>query len=74
MKEILGTAPVSLPLPPIHAFIKFNQFVSTKDISLLYGIPHLQVELEMKKLLLQQMVERIQTVHGTFWRYTGKIC
>jgi predicted DsbA family dithiol-disulfide isomerase len=71
MAEILGELPVSHPLPPLLTFIQYNQFVSTRDIAFTYNLPHLQVETEMKKLLLQQQVERIHTSYGTFWKYIG---
>jgi predicted DsbA family dithiol-disulfide isomerase len=69
--EILGKVPVSNPLPSIITFIQYNNIVSTKDIAFVYDLPHLQIELEMKKLMLQQQVERIQTSCGTYWRYIG---
>ncbi|WP_246204197.1 ClpXP adapter SpxH family protein [Pallidibacillus pasinlerensis] len=72
MTEILGERPVSHPLPPLLKFVQYNQFVSTRDIAFTYNLPHLQVELEMKKLLLQQQVERIHTSYGTFWKYVGQ--
>lgn len=69
MKEILGDLPTSHSLPPLVSFIKYHEIVSTKDIAFVYDLPHLKVELEMKKLMLQQMVEKLNTEHGTFWRY-----
>lgn len=71
MTEILGEPPVCNTLPPLLAFIRYHVVVSTRDIAFVYDLPHLQVELEMKKLVLQQVVERIHTIHGTFWRYIG---
>ncbi|MFZ2463153.1 MAG: ClpXP adapter SpxH family protein [Caldibacillus thermoamylovorans] len=68
MTDILGERPVSNSLPPLLSFIRYHEIVSTDDIAFVYDLPHLQVELEMKKLLLQQVVERIHTEHGTFWR------
>jgi predicted DsbA family dithiol-disulfide isomerase len=69
--QILGKTPISNPLPSILTFIQYNNIVSTRDIAFVYELPHLQIELEMKKLMLQQQVERIQTSCGTFWKYIG---
>ncbi|WP_042338150.1 ClpXP adapter SpxH family protein [Bacillus andreraoultii] len=69
MKEILGDLPISHSLPPLLSFIEYHEIVSTQDIAYVYDLPHLKVELEMKKLMLQQIVEKLNTEHGTFWRY-----
>ncbi|WAA08650.1 ClpXP adapter SpxH family protein [Fervidibacillus albus] len=70
--EMLGKKPIKHPLPSLLTFLKHYQFVTTREIALVYNWSHLQVEKEMKKLKLQQLVEKYQSAFGTFWRYTGK--
>ncbi|WAA13072.1 ClpXP adapter SpxH family protein [Fervidibacillus halotolerans] len=72
-KEVLGKKPIRHPLPSLITFMKHYQLVTTREIALLYNWSHLQVEKEMKKLKLQQLVEKYQSSFGTFWRYTGKL-
>ncbi len=69
LTEVLGEFPVSHSLPPLASFIRYHNIVSTEDLAFIYDRPHFNIELELKKLALQQIVKRIETTKGTFWKY-----
>ncbi|WP_019240512.1 DsbA family protein [Bacillus massilioanorexius] len=69
LSEMLPSLPMPAPLPKIEYFVRFYQIVATKEIAIVYNLDEKEVELEMKKLMLQQLVQRIPTKHGTFWKY-----
>ncbi|MFC7371810.1 ClpXP adapter SpxH family protein [Fictibacillus iocasae] len=69
LKEMLGKKPDASSPPPLSEFMKIHQFVAAKEVSLVYNWSLEEAERQLKKLLLQQTVERIPVKHGTFWRY-----
>ncbi|MGM7700921.1 ClpXP adapter SpxH family protein [Pseudalkalibacillus sp. Hm43] len=69
LEELLGELPGKCSPPSMEQFLKKYQFVATKEISEVYNLTSREVENEMKKLALQQVVERVPVKHGTFWRY-----
>ncbi|WML43391.1 ClpXP adapter SpxH family protein [Neobacillus sp. PS3-40] len=69
LEEMLSEPPSRSPLPPLVEFIKFFRLVGSQEIAVVYNMTIAQVEREMKKLLLKQMVEQIKAKHGTFWKY-----
>jgi predicted DsbA family dithiol-disulfide isomerase len=69
LEELLGELPKKCSLPSLEQFLKKYQFVATKEIAEVYNLTSREVENEMKKLTLQQIVERVPVKHGTFWRY-----
>ncbi|MGG3564086.1 ClpXP adapter SpxH family protein [Neobacillus rhizosphaerae] len=69
LEEMLSEKPVLSPPPPLEAFMKFFKFVASKEIAVVYNMSVSQIEKEMKKLLLKQVVEQIPAKYGTFWRY-----
>lgn len=56
----------------LENFIKEHTFVATKEIAVVYDLSNEEVEKEMRKLALQQVVEQVPVKYGTFWRYIGK--
>ncbi|WP_307406758.1 ClpXP adapter SpxH family protein [Neobacillus ginsengisoli] len=72
LEEMLSEQPVQSPPPPLEAFVKFFKFVASKEIAVVYNMSISQVEREMKKLLLKQIVEQIPAKYGTFWRYINQ--
>ncbi|WP_420849659.1 ClpXP adapter SpxH family protein [Peribacillus tepidiphilus] len=72
LEEILSETPTPSPLPPLETFIRYYTLVATKEIAVVYDMKESDVELEMKKLVLRQIVERIPAKYGTFWRYIGE--
>ncbi|MCU9612433.1 DsbA family protein [Caldibacillus lycopersici] len=71
MSEILGKKPLKHPLPPLLSFIQHYHFLTTDEIAFVYNWSPLQVEMEMKKLMLRQEVDKIKSSYGTFWCFTG---
>ncbi|WP_374121008.1 ClpXP adapter SpxH family protein [Neobacillus sp. PS2-9] len=69
LEEMLSEKPVLSPPPPLETFMKFFKFVASKEIAVVYNMSISQIEREMKKLLLKQVVEQIPAKYGTFWRY-----
>lgn len=72
LEQMLGETPI--PANPIFLedFLKHYKFVATKEIAVVYDLTDDAVEKEMKKLVLQQIVERVPVKYGTFWRYIEK--
>lgn len=72
LSEMMPSLPKPAPLPKIEFFVRFYHVVATKEIAVVYNMGEQDVEREMKKLLLQQVVQRIPTKYGTFWKYNKK--
>ncbi|AIM17440.1 MULTISPECIES: ClpXP adapter SpxH family protein [Bacillaceae] len=69
LEEMLTEKPVKSPLPPLETFLKIFKFVDSKEIAVIYNMTIPQIERELKKLLLKQVVAQIPAKYGTFWRY-----
>lgn len=69
LQDMLGEYPFPTMLPPLEDFLQQFQFVATKEISVVYNLPIVEVERELKKLQLAQKVEQVPVKYGTFWRY-----
>ncbi len=69
LEEMLSEKPVKAPPPQLETFMKYFKFVASKEIAVVYNMSISQIEREMKKLLLKQVVEQIPAKYGTFWRY-----
>ncbi|WP_420491686.1 ClpXP adapter SpxH family protein [Neobacillus drentensis] len=69
LEEMLSEKPIQSSPPPLETFLKFFKFVASKEIAVVYNMSISQIEKEMKKLLLKQIVEQIPAKYGTFWRY-----
>ena len=67
--EMLGFKPEPTPPPPLESFLHHFNFVATKEIAVVYDMSFNEVEKEMKKLQLKQVVEKVPVKYGTFWRY-----
>ncbi len=72
LEEMLGEKPQSAPAVFLEDFLKIHGFVATKEIAVVYDLTIEEVERELKKLVLRQVVERVPVKYGTFWRYIGK--
>ncbi len=66
--EALQKEPRKAPIPSLEEFIQHYQFVASKEISVVYDWSMEKTEREMKKLLIQQKVEKVPAKYGTFWR------
>jgi predicted DsbA family dithiol-disulfide isomerase len=71
LEEMLQEQPSQSAPPPLESFLKFFTLVASKEIAVVYDMSIVEVEREMKKLLLKQKVEQIPAKHGTFWKYFG---
>ncbi|GAB4073964.1 protease adaptor protein SpxH [Barrientosiimonas marina] len=69
LKQILQKDPVPSSKPPLESFLKYYKVVGNREISVVYDWSASKTDKEMKKLKLQQTVEKIPVKHGTFWRY-----
>lgn len=56
-------------LPELEEFLAMYSFVATKEVSVVYSISCEEAEKRLKRLVLQQKVERVPVKYGTFWRY-----
>ncbi|MFE4121734.1 ClpXP adapter SpxH family protein [Priestia sp. YIM B13486] len=72
IKEMLEIDPDPACLPPLRSFLSYFQFVASKEVAVVYGLSLEEAEKELKKLQLQQVVERVPVKYGTFWRSTEK--
>ncbi|WP_251552463.1 ClpXP adapter SpxH family protein [Neobacillus muris] len=72
LEEMLAERPVKSPPPALETFIKINKFVTSIEIALIYNMPISQIEREMKKLILKQVVEQRPGSYGTYWRYIAE--
>lgn len=69
LREMLSFEPVRAEPPPLEIFLKHFDFVASKEIAVIYDMPINEVEKEMKKLQLKQIVEPVYAKYGTFWKY-----
>lgn len=72
LTEMLGETPIPSPPVFLEDFLKHYSFVASKEIAVVYDLSIEEVEKEMKKLVLRQLVERVPVKYGTFWRYIGE--
>lgn len=69
LKDILEDLPPPSPPPSLEQFLSCFQLVASKEIEAVYNMNQNTVELEMKKLVLKQVVEKVPAKYGTFWKY-----
>ncbi|TYR79583.1 DsbA family protein [Priestia megaterium] len=74
IKEMLEVEVEPLPLPPLRSFLAYFQFVASKEVAVVYGMTIEDAEKELKKLQLQQLVEKVPVKYGTFWRSIEEKC
>lgn len=71
LEEMLQCKPIPAAPPPLTSFIKYFKLVASQEIAVVYNMTLNEVNREMKKLQLQQQVEKIPAKYGTFWRAIG---
>lgn len=69
LQEILEEIPEPLEPPSLEEFMQYFRLAATSEIKGVYDWTDSQTECEMKKLLLQRKVRKINTKYGTFWEY-----
>ncbi|MFD1705642.1 ClpXP adapter SpxH family protein [Siminovitchia sediminis] len=68
LKEMLDGIAHPIKIPPLEKYLSGQTIVSTHELSIIYDVSYQQMERKLKKLQLQQKVEKVQTVNGSFWR------
>nr|WP_185861710.1 ClpXP adapter SpxH family protein [Peribacillus cavernae] len=69
LEDMLQGLPKPKSPPTLESFIQSFKLVATKEIEVVYNMSKNEVEREMKKLVIKQIVEMIPAKYGTFWRY-----
>lgn len=69
LQEMLEEIPEPLEPPPLEEFMQYFRIAASTEISGIYDWSNLYTEREMKKLLLQRKVRKIETKYGVFWEY-----
>jgi predicted DsbA family dithiol-disulfide isomerase len=69
LEEMLQVVPKKADPPPLEIFLKCFKLVASKELSVVYNKPIQEIEREMKKLQLKQLVEQIPAKYGMFWKY-----
>ena len=67
--EMLQEKPIRSTPPPLEIFLKHYPLVASTEVAVVYNITLQEAEIELKKLQLKQMVEKVPAKYGTFWRY-----
>ncbi|WP_066294892.1 ClpXP adapter SpxH family protein [Bacillus sp. FJAT-29937] len=71
LEEMLLDKPERLAPPPLEIFLKYFKFVASKEIAVVYNMTINEVDREMKKLQLKQVVEQIPVKYGMFWKFNS---
>lgn len=70
--EMLQEEPIRSNPPPLETFLEHFHLVASQEIAVVYNKSILEVERELKKLQLKQLVEKVPAKYGTFWRSTAQ--
>ncbi|MCR2820983.1 DsbA family protein [Lederbergia panacisoli] len=71
LTEMLERHPKPAEKPPLELFLSAHPIVASKDLAMIYDLPVQQIEKQLKKLQLQQKVQKIDAKNGPFWKYTS---
>ncbi|MFB5661410.1 ClpXP adapter SpxH family protein [Alteribacillus sp. HJP-4] len=69
LTEMLGEPPQARAQLDLEEFLSRYSFVATKEVAVVFDWSEKQAEARLKKLLLQQKLEKVPVKYGTFWRY-----
>ncbi|MCJ7840357.1 DsbA family protein [Lederbergia sp. NSJ-179] len=69
LTEMLQGCPKPADKPPLEVFLSLNPVNATQDLALIFDLPAHKVERQMKKLQVQQKVQKIGSLHGSYWKY-----
>ncbi|MFK2825805.1 ClpXP adapter SpxH family protein [Bacillus sp. B190/17] len=69
IEEMLDELPEPQSPPSLEDFLKQFRFIGTKEISIIYNWTESEVEIKMKKLLLQRKVRKVPVKFGSMWEY-----
>ncbi|WP_348981284.1 ClpXP adapter SpxH family protein [Bacillus sp. DNRA2] len=68
LEEMLQYKPVPAAPPSLESFLNYFKLVADKEIAVVYDMTLSEVNREMKKLQLKQVVEQVPAKYGVFWR------
>ncbi|WP_249315300.1 ClpXP adapter SpxH family protein [Bacillus sp. FJAT-49711] len=71
LTEMLERHPKPAEKPPLEIFLSTHPIMASKDLAMIYDVPVQQIEKQLKKLQLQQKVQKIHAKNGPFWKYTS---
>ncbi|MDG4656640.1 DsbA family protein [Ectobacillus antri] len=69
LQEIINEQLVPQTLPPMEDLIGEYEFLSTKELAIIYGLSLAQTERELKKLILKRIVRQISTERDIYWKH-----
>nr|WP_096202209.1 ClpXP adapter SpxH family protein [Bacillus sp. FJAT-45350] len=69
IQTLLGYKPDPAPPNTLEQFLSQYNFVATKEVAVVFNISVTEAENRLKRLMLQQKVERVPVKYGTFWRH-----
>lgn len=68
INELIGT-PIEKKLPPtLEGYIQQQQLVTKEELLTIYEWPEKLMNKELKKLAMQQKIEKLKSPDGKFWR------
>lgn len=66
----LVSAPIEKALPPqLETYIQTHKLVTIEELLTIYEWPEKVLRKELKKLVLQQKIEKLDYPYGEFWRF-----
>ncbi|WP_318505080.1 ClpXP adapter SpxH family protein [Bacillus sp. T3] len=68
LEEMLQHKPLPAAPPSLESFVRYFKLVAAKEIAVVYNMTLLEVNREMKKMQLKQIVEQVPAKYGIFWR------
>ncbi|OLO37226.1 dithiol-disulfide isomerase [Alkalihalophilus pseudofirmus] len=71
IQQLLCFTPEPSQSITLEKFLSYYNFVATKEVAVVFNVSIVEAERMLKRLMLQQKVERVPVKYGTFWRYIG---
>lgn len=68
LEEMLQHKPLPAAPPSLESFVRYFKLVAAKEIAVVYNMTLTEVNREMKKMQLKQIVEQVPAKYGIFWR------
>lgn len=69
LQEMMSEEMIPNPLPTFDELFARYQILTTNDVAEIYSITEQQAERELKKRMLQQKIDRLQSDEITLWRH-----
>lgn len=68
LENLLGFKPDPCPTITLEEFLRRYDFVSTKEVAVVFDLSEEDAAKKLKALMLQQKVEAVPVKYGVFWR------